>query len=86
MGYYDEEETARQYITMADGYEGKLLIDALCPHVPKDASVLEIGMGPGRILSFFVRNIRSRVRTIPSFLSSVTGRNILTRIYWFSMQ
>ena len=47
MGFYDEEETAKQYISMADGYDGQILIDVLRKHVPDGSAVLELGMGPG---------------------------------------
>jgi len=47
MGFYDDEETAKQYIAMAEGYDGRLLIAEMSDHIPEGASVLEIGMGPG---------------------------------------
>lgn len=47
MEFYDNEETAKQYIAMAAGYDGRELIEALRIHLPEGASVLEIGMGPG---------------------------------------
>lgn len=47
MGFYDEEKTVRQYVEMAKGYDGAELIEALHAHVPKGATVLELGMGPG---------------------------------------
>lgn len=47
MGFYDDEKTALQYIEMADGYDGRELVNVLKAHVPKGAKVLEIGMGPG---------------------------------------
>jgi len=47
MGYYDDEKTALQYIAMADGFDGRELIDVLKSQLPGGASVLEIGMGPG---------------------------------------
>jgi len=47
MGFYDEQKTADQYIEMAEGYDGRELIKALRDHLPDDAHVLEIGMGPG---------------------------------------
>ena len=50
MGFYDEEKTAREYIAMAEGYDGSLLIAALSEYVPEGAGVLEIGMGPGKDL------------------------------------
>lgn len=56
MGFYDEEKTARDYIAMADGYDGTQLIAAMSEHVPQGASVLEIGMGPGKDLDILGRN------------------------------
>ena len=50
MGYYDDQKNVEQYIQMADGYDGKLLIDALRKHLPDGKSVLELGMGPGKDL------------------------------------
>ena len=47
MGFYDDEKTARQYITMAEGFDGRELVEILRRHLPQGASVLEIGMGPG---------------------------------------
>ena len=47
MGFYDDEKTARQYITMAEGFDGRELIEILRRHLPQGASILEIGMGPG---------------------------------------
>lgn len=47
MGFYDDENTALQYIEMADGYDGRELIEVLKSHLPVGARVLEIGMGPG---------------------------------------
>ena len=51
MGFYDDENTALQYIEMADGYDGRELIEVLKLHLPLGASVLELGMGPGVDLS-----------------------------------
>ena len=47
MGFYDDKETAQQYIEMAEGYDGRELIEILRTHLPDGASVLELGMGPG---------------------------------------
>lgn len=47
MGFYDDEKTVRDYIAMAEGFDGRELIEYLRRHVPPDSSVLEIGMGPG---------------------------------------
>lgn len=47
MGFYDDEETALQYVAMADGYDGRDLIEVLRSQLPDGSSVLEVGMGPG---------------------------------------
>ena len=48
MGYYDDAKNAAKYINMAEGYDGAELITVLRQHVPDGASVLELGMGPGK--------------------------------------
>lgn len=48
MGYYDSDENVEQYIHMAEGYDGKLLIAALSQHIDAGASVIELGMGGGK--------------------------------------
>lgn len=58
MGFYHDEKTALQYISMAEGYDGRELVEILRRHLPQDASVLELGMGPGvdlRILKEYFR-------------------------------
>lgn len=47
MGFYDDEKTANQYIEMAEGYDGRELVEALEKHLAAGATVLELGMGPG---------------------------------------
>ncbi len=47
MAFYDDEKTALQYIAMAEGYDGRELVEALKLHSPLGARVLELGMGPG---------------------------------------
>jgi SAM-dependent methyltransferase len=50
MGYYDDLKNVQQYIEMAEGYDGRKLIEALARHLPPGATVLELGMGPGKDL------------------------------------
>jgi SAM-dependent methyltransferase len=50
MGYYDDPKNAQQYIEMAEGYDGRELVEALARHLPVGATVLELGMGPGKDL------------------------------------
>lgn len=47
MDFYDNKENVETYVQMADGYDGQLLIDLLRKHLSDNASVLELGMGPG---------------------------------------
>jgi len=50
MSYYDDPKNVQQYIEMAEGYDGRELIEALARHLPAGATVLELGMGPGKDL------------------------------------
>ena len=50
MGYYDIEDNVKEYIEMAEGFDGAMLIDELKNHSPKGSMVLEPGMGPGKDL------------------------------------
>jgi cyclopropane fatty-acyl-phospholipid synthase-like methyltransferase len=54
MGYFDDENNVQEYIKMAEGYDGRALIDALRNYVKPGATVLEIGMGPGKDLDILV--------------------------------
>lgn len=47
MAYFDNRKNVDDYIKMAEGYDGKELIGILQEYLPKDSSVLELGMGPG---------------------------------------
>ncbi len=48
--FFDSEENVEEYVEMADGYDGEALIAELRNHLPEGASVLELGMGPGKDL------------------------------------
>ncbi|MDJ0757295.1 MAG: class I SAM-dependent methyltransferase [Ardenticatenaceae bacterium] len=50
MGYYDEGKNVRQYIQMAEGYDGEFIISRLTEFLPVGKTVLELGMGPGKDL------------------------------------
>jgi SAM-dependent methyltransferase len=51
MGFFDTHEGVDEYIKLADGYDGRELIEILKKHVPSGSSVLELGMGPGKDLA-----------------------------------
>jgi cyclopropane fatty-acyl-phospholipid synthase-like methyltransferase len=46
--YYEIEDNVVHYTKFTPAHDGALLIDVLNEHLPKDASVLELGMGPGK--------------------------------------
>ena len=48
MGFYDEEKSVRQYIEMADGFDGAALVAILSKELIPGSRVLELGMGPGK--------------------------------------
>jgi len=45
--YYKTPQSVKEYITAAEGYDGKKLIQKLHKFLPAGSSVLEIGSGPG---------------------------------------
>ena len=50
MSFFDDPKNVGEYIQMADGYDGRELIEVLERHLPDGKSVLELGMGPGKDL------------------------------------
>ncbi len=48
MDYFKNKKNAVEYILMTDGYDGREIVNILHDYLPSKASVLEIGMGPGR--------------------------------------
>jgi hypothetical protein len=40
MNYYNDEKNVEEYIRMAEGYDGRTIIQALKEMLPKDATVL----------------------------------------------
>jgi SAM-dependent methyltransferase len=50
MSYYHTPESVDEYVKMAEGYDGRELIEVLRKYLPPGATVLELGMGPGKDL------------------------------------
>jgi len=48
--YYKDKENVLEYIEMAEGYDGRVLIEHLRDYLPEGSSVLELGIGPGKDL------------------------------------
>ena len=59
MGFYDTEDGINTYLDLAEGYDGRSLIRALAEFLPKGATVLEIGMGPGVDLDILAHDYRA---------------------------
>jgi len=59
MCYYDDPKNVQQYIEMAEGYDGRELIEVLAKHLPPGATVLELGMGPGKDLDLLNETFRA---------------------------
>ena len=47
MSYFDDPEHIEEYVKMAEGFDGRELIEILKPHLKPGATVLELGIGPG---------------------------------------
>lgn len=45
--YYNTKETVEEYIKLAEGVDGKRLIEKMKPFVHEGAKILELGSGPG---------------------------------------
>jgi cyclopropane fatty-acyl-phospholipid synthase-like methyltransferase len=50
MGYFDDEKNVEAYIKMAEGFDGRGLINILKKYLENGSTVLELGMGPGKDL------------------------------------
>ena len=59
MDYYDSRANVEAYIRMADGFDGKALVEALRKYLPPGSSVLELGMGPGKDLLMLTEHYRA---------------------------
>mgnify|MGYP001827769854 CR=1 FL=1 len=58
MGYYDDQKNVDEYIDMAVGYDGRELVGVLRNHLESNATVLELGMGPGKDLDLLAQHYR----------------------------
>jgi len=54
--YYKDETVVKEYIKMAEGFNGRELIKKLKCFLPDDRSILEIGAGPGTDLEILSKS------------------------------
>jgi trans-aconitate methyltransferase len=50
MGFFDNQKNVDEYLKLAEGYDGRDLIDILKKYLHASSTVLELGMGPGKDL------------------------------------
>lgn len=58
MGFYDHQHNVEEYIKMAKGVDGRELIAILKSFLPNAATVLELGMGPGKDFELLSQSFR----------------------------
>ena len=58
MRYFDDPHHVREYVKMAEGYDGAQLVEVLTDHLPAGSAVLELGMGPGKDLVLLEQHYR----------------------------
>ena len=58
MGFFDDAENVFEYIKMAEGYDGRELVNVLKRYLSAGSSVLELGMGPGVDLDLLAQTYR----------------------------
>lgn len=58
MGYFDDMKNVKEYIKMAEGYDGKFLIEILKKHLKSGSTILELGMGPGKDFAILSRSFK----------------------------
>ncbi len=59
MTCYDAENGVAEYVEMAYGHDGRELVAVLGEHLPAGASILELGMGPGKDLDLLAQRYTS---------------------------
>jgi len=56
MSYYHNRENAEGYVKIADGYDGRELIERLKVYLPAGSTLLELGIGPGTDLDILAED------------------------------
>ncbi len=56
MSFYHDGRNVENYIDMAKGYNGTLLIEKLKAYLEDGASILELGMGPGKDMDILLKD------------------------------
>ena len=59
MSYFNNEKNVEEYVRMAEGYDGRELVAVLRKYLDDGASVLELGMGPGKDLEILDKHYQT---------------------------
>lgn len=59
MGYFNHEKNVMDYIRMAEGFDGRDLIDVLKKYLKEGSTILELGMGPGKNLDMLAKDYKA---------------------------
>jgi SAM-dependent methyltransferase len=58
MHPFNTRKSAAEYILMADGYDGRAIVEVLQAYLKPGSSVLELGMGPGKDIELLEEKYR----------------------------
>ena len=59
MNYWNSKKNVEEYIKIAEGYDGKDLIEKLKKYLPEGSSVLELWMGSGKDLDILNKTFKA---------------------------
>ena len=58
MNYFEDMTNVKEYIQIAEGYDGQFLIDILKKYLKPGSTILELGMGPGKDLEILSQSFK----------------------------
>lgn len=83
MGYFDDAKNIEEYVKMAEGYDGRALIDVLKKYLRNGSTVLELGMGPGKDFEILGESFQvTGSDSSKAFLDRYRERNATADLVW----
>lgn len=58
MSYYEDKNNVEAYVKMAEGYDGSEFVPILRRYLPDEATLLELGIGPGVDMDILSKHFR----------------------------
>lgn len=82
MGYFETPEGVAEYLEMTEGQDGRELVAKLFDFLPRESTVLELGMGPGADLDLLAKRYRvtgsdTSTLFLERYLESHPGADVL---------